>query len=201
MNLGSIRTHFKALLNRSDITDALANTFIDQSIARIQRTLRIPSMEKTHTYTFTSATTSVLLPNDFIEGIDMSYASHTLDRLPMGELLDRKSTGESGNPHFFAREGGSFLITPVPSSGNLILNYYAQFTAMTSDSDENSLAAVGSDLMIYGALTYASDYYLDERQGLFESKFTQFMVEIQDQATDAEITGSLQAIRPAYQYH
>ena len=201
MNLGSIRTHFKALLNRSDITDALANTFIDQSIARIQRTLRIPSMEKTHTYTFTTATTSVLLPNDFIEGIDMSYASHTLDRLPMGELLDRKSTGESGNPHFFAREGATFLLTPTPSSGTLKLNYYAQFVDMVEDTDENALSPVGGDLIIYGALTYASDYYLDERQGLFESKFTQFMMELQDQANEAEITGSLQAIRPAYQYH
>jgi len=201
MNLGQIRTHFKALLNRSDITDALANTFIDQAIARIQRSIRIPSMEKTHTYTITASTPSVLLPNDFIEGIDLSFASHTLDRLPMSEMLNRKSTSEIGNPHFFAREGGSFLITPVPSSGKLILNYYAQFATMTLDSDENSLAAVGSDLLIYAALTYASDYYLDERQGLFEQKYNQFMVEIQDQAYDAEITGSLQAIRPAYQYH
>ena len=49
MNLGNLRSHFIALLNRSDITNSLADTFIDQSIARIQRQLRIPSMEKTHT--------------------------------------------------------------------------------------------------------------------------------------------------------
>lgn len=46
MNKGEIRAHFKALLNRSDITDALADTFIDQGITRIQRSLRVPSMEK-----------------------------------------------------------------------------------------------------------------------------------------------------------
>ena len=51
MNKGAIRTHFKELLNRSDITDSLADTFIDQSIARVERTLRIPSMEKTANYT------------------------------------------------------------------------------------------------------------------------------------------------------
>ena len=71
---------------------------------------------------------------------------------------------------------------------------------MTADSDENNLAAVGSDLIIYGALTYASDYYLDERASLFEQKYTQFMNEIQDQANEAEITGSLQAIRPTYNF-
>ena len=200
MNLAAIRTHFKALLNRSDITDALANTFIDQATARIQRTLRIPSMEKTHSYNISALAGSVVLPNDFLEGIDLSYDNHTLSRLPMGEMLDRKKTGEVGNPHFFTREGGKFLLTPSPSSGTLLLNYYSQFVAMTADSDENNLAAVGSDLIIYGALTYASDYYLDERASLFEQKYTQFMNEIQNQANEAEITGSLQAIRPTYNF-
>ena len=66
MNYGQIRTHFKALLNRSDITDALADTFIEQGIARIQRSLRIPSMEKQHNYTFSTQTTKVTLPSDFL---------------------------------------------------------------------------------------------------------------------------------------
>ena len=200
MNLGAIRTHFKALLNRSDITDALANTFIDQATARIQRTLRIPRMERQHSYSILASTGSVVLPNDFLEGIDLVYDNHTLSRLPMGEMLDRKKTGEAGNPHFFTREGGKFLITPSPSSGSLVLNYYAQFTAMTSDTDENNLAAVGSDLIIYSALTYAADYYLDERATLFEQKYNQFLNEIQDQANEAEITGSLQAVRPTYNF-
>lgn len=200
MNLGAIRTHFKALLNRSDITDALANTFIDQATARIQRTLRIPSMERRHSYSILAPTGSVVLPNDFLEGIDLVYDNHTLSRLPMGDMLDRKKTGESGSPHFFTREGGKFLISPSPSSGSLVLNYYAQFTAMSSDTDENNLAAVGSDLIIYGALTYAADYYLDERATLFEQKYNQFLNEIQDQANEAEITGSLQAVRPTYNF-
>ena len=36
MNKGQIRAHFKALLNRSDCPDALADTFIDQATTRIQ---------------------------------------------------------------------------------------------------------------------------------------------------------------------
>ena len=31
MNKGELRAHMKALLNRSDCTDALADTFIDQA--------------------------------------------------------------------------------------------------------------------------------------------------------------------------
>ena len=119
MNKGEIRAHFKALLNRSDITDALADTFIDQSISRIQRALRIPSMEKSHTYNISGSTGSVLLPNDFLEAIDLSSDSHTLERLPMPEMRNFKKTGEAGVPHFFTREGGSLLIHPTPSSGSL----------------------------------------------------------------------------------
>jgi len=200
MNKGEIRAHFKALLNRSDITDALADTFIDQSISRIQRALRIPSMEKSHTYNISGSTGSVLLPNDFLEAIDLSSDSHTLERLPMPEMRNFKKTGEAGVPHFFTREGGSLLIHPTPSSGSLSLNYYAQFPAMASDTDTNNLTVVGGDLVIYGALTYASDYYLDERTPLFEQKYNQFLIEIQEQADSAELTGSLQAIRPTYNY-
>ena len=52
MNKGQLRAHFLALLNRSDCNDTLADTFIDQSIGRIYRTLRIPAMEKQQSYAF-----------------------------------------------------------------------------------------------------------------------------------------------------
>ena len=63
---------------------------------------------------------------------------------------------------------------------------------------ENALAAIAPDLIIYAALTYASDYYLDERSPVFESKYQAFLDEIQVQADDQELAGSLQSIRPAY---
>jgi hypothetical protein len=200
MNLGSIRSHFKAVLNRSDTTDALADTFIEQGIARVQRSLRIPSMEKQFNYTITSQTGAVLLPDDFLEGIDLFYDNHALTRIPMNEFQDRKRTGEVGQPHFFTREQGSYLITPEPSSGTVTINYYANFVAMTADTDENILAQVASDLIIYSALTYAADFYLDERAQTFEARYIQFMTELQEQANDSEMAGSLQSIRPTYTY-
>ena len=42
---------------------------------------------------------------------------------------------------------------------------------MVANTDENDLAAVAPDLIIYGALGYAADYYLDERRDIFEAKF------------------------------
>lgn len=198
MNLGSIRTHFKALLNRSDITDSLADTFIDQGIARIQRQLRIPSMEKQTTYNVLNATSEILLPNDFLEVISLSYDGHQLDRVPQREILERQKTGEQGQPHYFSRVGGSYLLSPSPTSGTITLDYYAQFPAMTQDSDENILAQVASDVIIYSALTYAADYFIDERLQVFEAKYQQFQNEVQQQADDAELSGNMQSIQPAY---
>ena len=37
MNYGDLKSHFNDLLNRSDITAALTTRFIDQGIARIER--------------------------------------------------------------------------------------------------------------------------------------------------------------------
>lgn len=199
MNLGNIRTHFKALLNRSDITDALADTFIDQGIARVQRSLRIPSMEKQYNYSITSPTTSVVLPNDFLEAISLYFDGRQLAKVTLPEILERQQNGEQGSPLYFCRQGGKYLISPVPSTGVLTLDYYAQFIDMTADSDENILAQVASDLIIYAALTYAADYYIDERSPVFEGKFTQFMAEIQEQSNDAETSGNMQTIRPSYQ--
>jgi hypothetical protein len=69
---------------------------------------------------------------------------------------------------------------------------------MTSDSEENLLAQIAPDLIMYAALTYASDYYLDERSSVFDNKYMTFMSEIQEQANDQELTGSIQSIRPSY---
>lgn len=200
MNKGALRVHFKDLLNRSDITDTLADTFVDQSISRIQRTLRIPSMEKQHVYNISASTSLLVIPSDFLEIIDIYSGTTSLSRVPINELLEFSSGGESGTPRHFAREDETLLIYPNPTSGSVKLNYYAQFADMTSDTDENALALSSSDLIIYGALGYASDHFLDERGPLFEQKYQVFLQEIQEQAYTAEQSGTVQAIRPTYAY-
>ena len=67
MNKGQIRAHFKALLNRSDCPDGLADIFIDQATTRIQRVLRTPAQEAQQTYTISSQTGSISIPNNLLE--------------------------------------------------------------------------------------------------------------------------------------
>ena len=200
MNKGEIRAHFKALLNRTDCSDALADTFIDQSIARAQRILRIPPMEKTQTYNLTASTSTLIIPADFLEIIDMYYANTNLSRVPLSKYVEMSQPAESGTPRYFTREGENIKIYPYPTSGSISMNYYGQFAEMTADTDENDLAIIASDLITYGALGYASDYFLDERGPLFETKFVQFLSELQEQANDAEVSGTVQAMQPTATY-
>tara|TARA_R100000541_G_scaffold1618_3_gene6415 strand:- start:2404 stop:2877 length:474 start_codon:yes stop_codon:yes gene_type:complete len=155
-------------------------------------------MEVKNTYNFSSQTAEVTLPSDFLEAIDIYFGSGDLTRLPMREMQEMSQGNEVGSPRYFSREGSRFILYPQPSSGSLILNYYASFEELTTDSSVNSLSNIGSDLIIYAALTYASDYYIDERSPVFDSKYMTFMSEIQEQANDQEMTGSIQSIRPSY---
>lgn len=202
MNKGQIRAHFKALLNRSDCADALADTFIDQSIARIQRSIRIPSMERQQTYNINSTDPqeSVILPADFLEIIDFYYDNTSLSRVPMRTILEMRKNNDVGGPQFFAREQGSLVLYPRPDTGTLHLNYYGQFNDLVADTDSNDLTNVASDAVTYGALAYASDYFIDERGALFEQKLSMFLSELQQQANDAETSGTVQAIRPTTNY-
>ena len=200
MNYGDLKTHFNNLLNRSDITESLTTTFIDQGIARIQRQLRTPLQENLTTYTISSQTSFVELPNDFIEIISLYYDDTEISRIPMSRFRLLNKNTYAGTPQNFTRQQEKLFLYPQPASGEVVLYYYGEFTALSSDTSENALTKVAPDLVIYSALTYAADYYLDERAVQFEQKYQGFMLELQEQANDQEINGGTQVIQPTTRY-
>jgi len=210
MNKGEIRAHFIALLNRSDCSNALADTFIDQAITRIQRQLRVPSMEAQETYDATRGTgrnarstialEEIEIPSNLLEVIDLYYDGDALVRVPLHEMLQYQKTGELGSPKYFCREQNNLRIYPMPTSGILYLNYYKIQDALITDTATNLFTTDASDLLTYTALSYASDYFLDERGALFEQKSGSFLAEIQEQANSSEQSGVNQVVRPTHFY-
>ena len=200
MNYGDLKSHFDALLNRSDITAALTTTFIDQGIARIQRQLRTPLNENKTTYTISGTTSSITLPTDFLEIISLYANEYELQRITMKKYRELQQSAAAGKPKFFVREQQNIYLYPAPTSGDVVLYYYGEFPALVNPTDTNQLTNVASDLVLYSALTYSADYYLDERRDLWEAKYQQFLSEIQEQANDQELNGGTQQIRPAYEY-
>ena len=127
MNYGDLKTHFNNVLNRSDITTSLTTTFIDQGIARIQRQLRTPMQEKLTTYTISSQTAFVELPNDFIEIISLYYDNTEISRIPMSRFRALNKNTYAGTPQSFTRQQEKLYLYPQPSSGEVILYYYGEF--------------------------------------------------------------------------
>ena len=200
MNKGQLRTHFLNLLNRTDCTNTLADTFIEQSISRAQRTLRIPPMEKTATFAISTSTSAITIPSDFLEIIDFYHGNTNISRVPLAKMVEMKVGGAQGTPKYFSRQDSEFLIYPYPTTGSVVINYYASFPALVNDSDTNDLALIASDLIAYGALSYAADHFLDERKAAFESGYQTFMLELTAQSNTADVSGTVQSIQPSAQF-
>lgn len=200
MNKGQIRAHFLALLNRSDCPDPLADTFIEQATTRVQRVLRTPAQEAQQTYTITGLTSSVTIPNNLLEIISVYMDGVALTRIPHHEMLQAQKTGEQGLPRLMCRQQGQILLHPQPTTGTVYLDYYAEFPTLATDTDSNALTAIASDILTYTALSYAADYFMDERAALFEQKSGQFLAELQEQSNAAEQSGINQVMRPTVVY-
>ena len=105
-----------------------------------------------------------------------------------------------GKPDHFTRQQEALFIHPQPADGDLTLYYYGDFDALSADSDTNALTETAPDLLMYAALTYAADYYLDERALSLRANIKHFLAELQQQADDQELLGSTQQIAPAYRF-
>jgi len=195
MNYGELRTQFKNILNRSDCTNALADTFISQGLARSQRVLRTPANEQSTSTTVGTSFNGITVPNDLIEVITFDCDGTKVNFLPVQRWLELDQDA-SGTPEYWTRVGSTFKFKPTPTQGKVLtLYYYGEFTEFTDDSTETTLSVIAPDLIVYGGLTFAADYFLDERKDLFEQRYMMSAQELQEQAYSAEGGGSVQ---PAY---
>ena len=184
-----VKNQFLGLLNRRDITPSLTNTFMQFGIQRIQRELRIPAMEKLANFV-TDGTYNVAVPGDYLEMLSIytnTTTSHTrLTRVDAQSILDYSQ--QSGIPQFYSRIGGNFVVGPVPPSGtSVFIYYYADASALVADSDTNWITEIAPTLLIYAALSYASDYFLDDRKQMFEASYMQIAEQLQNMALQDEL--------------
>ena len=178
MNYGEIRTQFKAILNRRDCSDALADTFLNQSLQRCTRELRVTSQEAVATLTVADPYVGLPVPSGIQQIIAVTAAvasgvSRKLKQLPLSLFLEQDAA-YTGSPVYYARIGSYLQFRPTPAEGTeLTLYYYGDFEPFANDSSETELSLIASDLLIYGALSYAADYFMDDRGQAFEARYVQ----------------------------
>lgn len=201
MNYGEIRTQFKAILNRRDCSNALADTFLNQALQRCTRELRTPAQEAQDILTVTDPFPGFPVPSDMIQVIAMMAKTtggnqRKIEHRPLQRFLEIDD-GATGQPQYYTRIGNFFQFRPTPAvDTELNLYYYGEFEQFADDNDETVLGTIAPDLLIYGALAYAADYFMDDRGQAFEARYVQIAQALQDQAYDLQAHDA--SIAPTY---
>lgn len=203
MNYGELQSDLLALLNRRDCTPALANSFIQSSIKRIERDLRIPSMEKSIVATIGLVFQDGLaVPADLLQFIALTDEDTGIEltRTALPEILALQHHDKCGFPRHFARRGSKLLLGPLPARGKrLRMDYYATFIRLVAPSDSNVLSDVAPDLILRGALVYAATHFSDKRKADFETDFRTMFDGVAAQALRDELTGNA-VVTPAFRF-
>jgi hypothetical protein len=194
-----VKNQFLGLLNRRDITPSLTDTFMGFGIQRIQRELRIPSMEKLIAVS-TDGTANFQMPGDLLEIISLHTNDTTMHkklvRTDLQTILDFAQI--PGIPRYYYREGSTISIGPYPPENTLVyFHYYVNADVLSADTDTNWVTEIAPTLLIYAALSYSCDYYLDDRKQLFEASYQQIADQIQQMALQDELQNA--SISAAYE--
>ncbi|MDC1406050.1 hypothetical protein N8314_00685 [Akkermansiaceae bacterium] len=196
-----LRERVRAWSNRKDLSDDLLNDFINIAQARLNRLLRIPPLEADATLT-PDANGTVRIPREFLEMIAIWYTDAQGNRVSLDRkdiaYLNQHSSQEEGCPLFFARQGFTLYLSPIPESvtaDSLELYYYATVQPLTQDEDANWFTEDAPEVLLYGALTELSLYLRDEiGAGQWEAKFQNHSQEIQNIENNAMWSGGTLAI-------
>ncbi|MBK3774758.1 hypothetical protein GAY31_11385 [Azospirillum brasilense] len=189
MQKGQLRQRFLEFLNRSDCTTAQADEFINDAIRRIQRELRLPSMERIADMTVGSAFQYFPLPEDVIEIIGFSGDGLPLNRVPL-RVYQTMKANKLPQAEAWCRNGPVIFVAGQPKPGStLTLHYYGEFMEMVADADENELARTAPDVIIYGALSEAAHFFSHEMGPVWEQRYQAIAGTLINQAIMDEFSG------------
>jgi hypothetical protein len=206
MSYNDMLTDFTNILDRDDCSNALAQTFLDQGMSRIQRACRLPSMERAQLITPTGAPMRQwMVPQDLIQVIDVIVPELNAtggQQRPLKKVAYRQLVRYDSNdlPRVFARSQATFYVAgSVPVGTTLQFIYYGNFSPFPTPDSENELSASTPDFAVYAALSYAGDYFEHPLTAQWEARFQSIKAEVDQMAMDLENEGGIQVVEPMYQ--
>ena len=205
MALQDMINAFQSILTRDDCSAAQAQTLILQGISRIQRTCRLPSMERTLIVpaTSTASLSWFPCPADLLQPIDVLVPDwqglyYPLSKVSYRELI-RIAAPVNAYPKVYARNQTQIWIAPPLQAGSqLQFLYYGNFTPFASLTSENELSASTPDLGVYAGLTYAGAFFEHPLAQTWEQIFQAIKTETETMAFDLDANGGPQVIQPLY---
>lgn len=198
MNRAEFRSLFSNWLNRTDLDDATANLVINRALARCQRELRIPSMEKSIRITPgpSGSITGLELPDDLLTIVNMEADGHILDAVSYPQLLQAHRTGR---PKWFARDQDRLLIRPAAKSYARLV-FVGEFLPLNADTDTNALLDVSPECFLFACLSYAGDLYKMAETQQWDQRYQAERDTLNGMADEVNLLSGLAHVQSAYGY-
>ena len=148
-------------LNRSDLSDEIADDFIVLTEADFNSKLRVRKMIAQSTITIDSETESI--PTGFLQVRDFYILSgstkYPLRYMTPPQMDQVKGTSVTGVPQAYTILGDTFRFTPKPDSSYTgYLNYYKKFDALSSTNATNFILTDHPAIYLYGSLFHAANF-------------------------------------------
>ena len=160
-NYTTLKASIANWLNRSDLTDEIADDFIVLTEADFNSKLRVRKMIAQSTITIDSETESI--PTGFLQVRDFYILSgstkYPLRYMTPSQMDQVKGTSVTGIPQAYTILGDTFRFTPKPDSSYTgYLNYYKKFDALSSTNATNFILTDHPAIYLYGSLFHAANF-------------------------------------------
>lgn len=180
-------------LNRQDLT-AQIPTFIQ--FAEADMNTRLRTREMIVRATTTNDDEFVRLPLDFLEGINLQIVGGksplrfiTLDEADMINAAQGYTA-----PTFYSLMNGAIELVPPPATGvdvEIEMVYYGKITSLSDSNTTNWLLTKAPDVYLYGALTHAAPFLMDDQRiSVFGSFYSQRIEALNDESQKSLHSGS-----------
>ena len=157
----TLKTAVANWLNRSDLTDEIADDFIILTEADLNSKLRIRKMITQSSITIDSETES--LPTGFLQVRNFYILSggtkHSLRYVSPSHMDQLRGTSTSGTPEVYTILGDTFRFSPKPDSSYTgYINYYKKFDALSVTNTSNFILTDHPAIYLYGSLYHAANF-------------------------------------------
>ena len=160
-----LKTAVANWLNRTDLTDEIANDFIKLTEADFNAKLRIRAMEQIDSITIDSETETV--PTGFIAVrsfyILSSSVKYPLEYITPANMFETRGGSRTGKPRAYTIESDdeteTFRFGPSPDTSYTgYLSYYKAISPLSVSNTSNWMLANHPAVYLYGSLYHAANF-------------------------------------------
>jgi len=196
-NYATLQSAIADYLNRADLT-AQIQTFIQFAEADLNTRLR--SREMIVNATATSDGQFVALPPDWLEAINMMIVGgqSPLRYITPDEADTIIKAQTFTSTRFYSMTTGIIeLVPPAVDDITIDMVYYGKIPALSDANTTNWLLTKAPDVYLYGALTHAAPFLMDDqRMAVFSQIYLARVQSLQDESQKALHSGSPLISRP-----